>query len=56
LETYKHTQSAMLQIAVDIDNDDEALKKLSEESEAYGIYQNRISKSLVMIQKHLKQH
>ena len=36
LETYKHTQSAMLQIAVDIDNDEEALKKLSEESEAYG--------------------
>ena len=36
LEAYKHTQSAMLQIAVDIDNDEEALKKLSEESEAYG--------------------
>ncbi len=36
LEAYKNTQSAMLQIAVDIENDEEALKKLSEESEAYG--------------------
>ena len=36
LEVYKKTQSAMLQIAVDIENDDEALKQLSEVSKAYG--------------------
>ena len=36
LEVYKKTQSAMLQIAVDIENDEEALKQLSEVSKAYG--------------------
>ena len=36
LEVYKKTQSTMLQIAVDIENDEDALKKLSVVSKAYG--------------------